>query len=305
MLTRSSSFWQAPTLKSTCWQAAGGFSRAEWIASFMPKTPRSAPAALYELPANGSGKARKIFDIPIEAGMGSNVRMLFVSPTGGKIGYIRTSAGKQYFFLHETSTGKLLRKLDLTENMGNMSVTTIGWMPDETRLFFTLNRTDEDDEWTNPDSLMGSYVMKEDGTGREQIAPEEQLHPDLPGLNKDVKVSAVLLGVLPDGRLFASGRSYGSAFGASWELRLHTGIWLLFGPGEESAKNLSAGNARRAESVSAIVIDQLTRCGCDAAQIRTWQCVRRFGKHFGSSMLNLASNVICFLSQPSRIVLIG
>ena len=181
---------------------AGGpriFSRA-MDRKLYAKDPAFSPAALYELSANGSGKARKIFDIPIEDGMGSNVRMLFVSPTGAKIGYIRTSQGKQYLFLHETSTGKLLRKLDLTENMGNMSVTTIGWMPDETRLFFTLNRTDEDDEWTNPDSLMGSYVMKEDGTGRERIAPEEQMHPSLPGLNKDVKVSAILLGVLPDGR---------------------------------------------------------------------------------------------------------
>lgn len=181
--------------------AAGGriFSRG-MDRKLYAKDPAYSPAALYELSANGSGKARKLFDIPIEAGMGSNIRMLFVSPTGAKIGFVRTSNGKQYLFLYETSTGKLLRKIDLTEDVADMSVAAIGWMPDGERLFSTLNRTDEDDEWTNPESLMGSYVIKEDGTGRQRIAPEAEMHPSLPGLNRDVKACAVLLGVLPDGR---------------------------------------------------------------------------------------------------------
>ena len=158
------------------------------------------PAAIYELSADGSGKARKITDIHPNASMGSNFHFLFVSPTGAKLGYIRISGGKPYLFLHETSTGGLLRELDLTESVSSMSVTTIGWMPDGKRLYFTLNRTDEDDEWPEPESLMGSYIMEEDGSGKHRVAPEKDLHPSRQGLNVDPKASAVLLGPLPDGR---------------------------------------------------------------------------------------------------------
>jgi len=158
------------------------------------------PAALYELSTNGSGKARKLFEIQPEATMGSNIRMLFISPTGAKIGYIRISKGKPYLFLHETSTGRLLRKIDLTDDVSDLSVTTIGWTPDGERLFFTLDRTDEDDNWMEPGSLMGSYVMKEDGSGRLRVAPEAEMHPSRPGLNSNSAFSAVLLGALPDGR---------------------------------------------------------------------------------------------------------
>jgi hypothetical protein len=132
--------------------------------------------------------------------MGSNFRLLFVSPGGTKIGYIRVTNAKPYLFLHETSTGRLLRTISLAEHITNLAVTTIGWMPDEQRLFFSLDRTDEDDEWTEPGSLMGSYVVKEDGSGQLRVAPEAEMHLRRPGLNADAKATAVVLNALPDGR---------------------------------------------------------------------------------------------------------
>src|ERR1019366_4122896 len=94
------------------------------------------PAAVFELPTSRSGKARKIFDIENEGGIGSNFRNLFISPTGAKIGYMKVSNGKPCLFLHETSTGKLLRKLDLSHIVFDLFVTAISWMPDGERLFF-------------------------------------------------------------------------------------------------------------------------------------------------------------------------
>jgi len=158
------------------------------------------PAAVFELPTSRSGKARKIFDIENEVPMGSNFRNLFISPTGAKIGYMKVLNGKPYLFLRETSTGKLLRKMDLSQMVFDLFVTAIGWMPDGERLFFTLDRSDEDDNWRLPESQVGSYVMKEDGSGLGRIAPEAALHPNRPGLQANAVGAAVVLGALPDGR---------------------------------------------------------------------------------------------------------
>jgi len=158
------------------------------------------PAAVFELPTSRSGKARKVFDIENEIPMGSNFRNLFISPTGAKIGYMKVCQGKPYLFLHETASGKLLRKMDMSQMVFDLSVTTIGWMPDGERLFFTLDRSDEDDNWRLPDSQVGSYVMKEDGSGLVRVAPEAAMHPDRPGLQATAVGAAVVLGALPDGR---------------------------------------------------------------------------------------------------------
>jgi hypothetical protein len=158
------------------------------------------PAAVIELPTSGASKPRKIFDIENEVATGSTFLNLFISPTGAKIGYMKYSSGKPFLFLHETATGKLLRKLDLSNMVFDYSVTTIGWMPDGERLFFTLDRTDEDDNWQLPDSRVGSYVMKEDGSGLVRVAPEAAMHPNRPGLQANTVGAAIVLGALPNGR---------------------------------------------------------------------------------------------------------
>ncbi|MGO9211628.1 MAG: hypothetical protein ACLPXM_17860 [Terriglobales bacterium] len=181
--------------------AAGGRIFSRGVERKLYTNGRSdSPAAVFELPTSRSGKARKIFDIENEVPMGSNFRNLFISPTGAKIGYMKVINGKPYLFLHETSTGKLLRKMDLSQMVFDLFVTSIGWMPDGERLFFTLDRSDEDDNWRLPESQVGSYVMKEDGSGLARIAPEAAMHPKRPGLQANAVGAAVVLGALPDGR---------------------------------------------------------------------------------------------------------
>ena len=181
--------------------AAGGRIFSRGVERKLYRNGRSDyPAAMFELPTSRSGKPRKIFDIENEPGMGSNFRNLFISPTGAKIGYMKVCGGKPYLFLHETSTGKLLRKMDMSRMVFDLFVTSMGWMPDGERLFFTLDRSDEDDNWRLPESQVGSYVMKEDGSGLARIAPEAAMHPSRPGLQASAVGAAVVLGGLPDGR---------------------------------------------------------------------------------------------------------
>ena len=181
--------------------AAGGRIFSRGVERKLYNSQRSDyPAAIFQLPAGPTGKLRRIFDIENENGMGSNFRTLFISPTGLKIGYMKICAGKPYLFLHETATGKLLRKMDMSQMVFDLFVTSMGWMPDGERLFFTLDRSDEDDNWRLPESQVGSYVMKEDGSGLMRIAPEAAMHPSRPGLQASAVGAAVVLGATPDGR---------------------------------------------------------------------------------------------------------
>ena len=168
------------------------------------------PTAVYELSQNRSGRAKKVFDIEPDVTMNGGFLNLIVSPIGSKIGYMFYS-GKPYLFVHDTATGKLLRKLDLSKSVLDYSVSTIGWMPDGERLFFTLDRTEEDDNWKLPDSKVGSYVMNDDGSGLERIAAEAAMHPNRPGLQANAVGAAVVLGALPGGGYLVRDSQVGAA----------------------------------------------------------------------------------------------
>jgi len=192
--------------------AAGGriFSRGMERKLYSEDRP-DYPAALYELSTDGSGKARKIFGFETEEGKRGTFRHLIISPTGAKIGYIKVSNGRPYLFVHETAAGKLLWKVDLAYIVFDSIVSTIGWMPDGERLFFTLGPGDEDDNWKLPESQMGSYVVKDNGSGPVRVAPEAAMHPSRPGLEADANTAAVVLGALPDGRYLVRDSQVGPA----------------------------------------------------------------------------------------------
>jgi len=175
---------------------------AKIFARAMGRNQYSNPGAVYELSVDGSGRARKIFDVENEPNMTSNFSNLFVNHSGSKIGHLNTLGGKSYLFVHDAATGKLLRKTDVTSIMpGN--VTSIGWMPDDERIFFTLNDAGEDADWQDSRSPIGSYVMKEDADRAVRIAPEAAMHPQLAGLRPLNDTAAVLIAGLKDGQYLA------------------------------------------------------------------------------------------------------
>jgi hypothetical protein len=161
------------------------------------------PAAVYELSTDGSNHARKIFDIEGENGS-SNFRDLFVSPSGSKIGHINNLGGKWYIILHDTATGKLLLKMDLTPIALDCFVRDIGWMPDGKRLFFTLETGDVDMTSKASYARAGSYLMPDTGGTPVRATPDVTAHPKRPGYQPVADTPPTLLGVLPNGSFLLS-----------------------------------------------------------------------------------------------------
>jgi hypothetical protein len=192
--------------------AAGGRIFAEGIepvqsAARTPRFDRGAPAAIYELSTDGSGQARKLFDIQ-RGEQGVNFSNLtFFNSSGSEFGNINNIDGKFYLIVRDTATGKLLRKSEFKygseERRGWRfgSVARIGRLPDDKRIFFTIELAGDSPEawWTAPNSPVGTYVLDENKDTAERLAPEAALHPKIAGREPSDDSPAVLIGMLPDG----------------------------------------------------------------------------------------------------------
>jgi hypothetical protein len=197
--------------------AAGGKIFAEGIlpvqtAAHTPHFDPGAPAAIYELATDGSGQARKVFDMGgVE--QPANFRSLFFNSSGTEFGNVNYVAGKWYLFVHDTETGKLLRKSELIAWKFDF-VENIGWMPDDKRIFFTFDMAGDDPEawWTTPNSPVGTYVLGEAGT-TQRLAPEASLHPKISGMQPSNDSPALFIGSLRDGEYLLQDYE-GNALGA-------------------------------------------------------------------------------------------
>jgi hypothetical protein len=234
--------------------AAGGRIFAEGIERNRVATGKPAyvgPEALYELSTDGSGQARKVFDL------GSGVlpvdfQSLFFDSLGSKVGNISFVDGKAYLFVRDTETGKLLRKRELSGwRFG--SGEKIGWMPDNQRIFFTEAFPGVEGPealWTTPGSLVGTYVLDENGTA-ERLAPEAELHPKVAGMQPSNDSPAFLIGTLPDGELllhdFQHGPDGGGVYLYELDLAKKTQkIFPLQAEGNADAFHLSRSGERLA-----------------------------------------------------------
>lgn len=192
--------------------AAGGRIFAEGIAPVRtaagtPTFDPGAPAAFYELTTDGSGQARKVFDVERgEPGVHFS-HLTFFNSSGSEFGNLNSIDGKFYLVVHDTATGKLLRKSEFkygsVERRGWRfgSVARIGWMPDDKRIFFTieLGGDSPDAWWTTPGSPVGTYVLDENADTAGRLAPEAALHPKIAGQTPSNDSPAVFIGMLPDG----------------------------------------------------------------------------------------------------------
>jgi len=171
------------------------------------------PVAVYELATDGSNAARKLFDIEGEYGS-SNFRNLFGNPSGSEVGHLNYLGDKLYLFLHETTAGALLRKIDLSAIALDCLVSKIGWMPDGKRIFFTLETGDVSATSKASYARAGSYLMEEDGGKPVHIPGDVAFHPTRPGYLFD-ESQPILLGTLPDAHYLFSEFQWSQAAGRS------------------------------------------------------------------------------------------
>jgi len=183
--------------------AAGGRIFADGIErkSLANRSSYLGPEVLYELSTDGSGQARKVFDM----GSGEqrvDFNSLFFNSAGSEVGNISFVDGKAYLFIRDTETGTLLKKSELIGwRFG--SGEKVGWMLGDKRIFFTEEFPGGGPEalWTTPGSRVGTYVLDENGAAVERLAPEVELHPKIAGMQPSKESPAYLIGTLPDGGL--------------------------------------------------------------------------------------------------------
>jgi hypothetical protein len=155
--------------------------------------------AVYELSTDGSGKARKLFELENSG--------VFVSPSGSKIGY----SADTHVVIRDTATGELLRDAEIfNRTIEAEGAGVVGWTPDDKRIFFAIRGGLDDDEvlWTTPNSPIGTYVMDLEGGAPRRLASEATLHPKIPDMKPSPDVAADLIGVLPDGQYLLHDSEY-------------------------------------------------------------------------------------------------
>ena len=185
--------------------AAGRRIFAEGLERNRPATGTPAfylgPEVLYELSTDGSGQARKVFDLK-SGEKRVDFHDLFFNSLGSEFGNISYSDGKWSLFVLDTRTGKLLRKSELI-GWRLSSGENIGWMPDDKQIFFTEKHYGggPDSWWTAPGSPVGTYVLDKNAATAKRLAPEAELHPKIAGMQPSYDSPAFLIGTLPDGGL--------------------------------------------------------------------------------------------------------
>ncbi len=163
--------------------------------------------ALYEISTDGSNRAREVCRV---LGQQRAPRNVFVSPLGDKIGYINDIRARWVLFIHETTGGRLLHEIPLEPILLDGFVRTIGWMPDNERIFLTGEIGDVHVTSEESYPRAGSYVMREDGGDVQPVPDAVDGATVRQGFRALDDTPPSMLGVLPDGRYLFAELQFGS-----------------------------------------------------------------------------------------------
>lgn len=139
---------------------------------FAPGTERPSRSgargtAIYEFSLDGPGRYRKILDLPA----GERVDQLIVDRGGTKLAYLSLSANNLTVFVHDVATGNLQHRLIMSKIAGGCTIDSLGWLPDDKTLFFTLGEGPEAFMSDADYKRIGTWVIGEDGTGPTRVSP--------------------------------------------------------------------------------------------------------------------------------------
>lgn len=126
---------------------------------------------------------------------------IFVNPDGIRIGYLNYLGQKKFIFIHETKTGELLHKIDVSPVFLDCFPSNIGWLPDGERLFFPLDTGDVHTISKESYKKVGTYIIKGDGTGLVKLPENLILFPQKEGFQRVIDTAPHFIGVLLGGAL--------------------------------------------------------------------------------------------------------
>jgi hypothetical protein len=136
----------------------------------------TSPVAIYEVHLDGSGHYRKVMDLPRPADHSMqdvvdpfrfvNIRNLFLSPAGDKLGFI----SNQYLFIYNSKTGELLHKVEMDKISKGCPVEDIGWLNDDRTLFASFGENYDVEENDPSLKMIGTWALQEDGSALKFLA---------------------------------------------------------------------------------------------------------------------------------------
>jgi hypothetical protein len=145
--------------------------------------------SLYELSIDGSNLVRRICPVLGAESLGD----IFVNSTGTRIGYLNRINKKQYVFIHDVVTGRLLSQVDITNKFLDCYASSIGWVPRKERLFFSLETGDVHVTSKASYARIGTYFLDVHGRHLKKL-------PTLPAAKGFFPPEETrLIGVLPSG----------------------------------------------------------------------------------------------------------
>ncbi len=150
--------------------------------------------AIYELSLDGSNRIRRVFDVIGDQSLSE----IFVNPAGRKIGYVNYLNQRKFVFVHETQTGRLLRQFDASPVWADCFAATIGWVPEESRLFFTLDTGDVHVTSEESYGKRGTYLVLDNGKDLVKLKEGEIAFPLEPGCSRAFDGPPRLIGISPD-----------------------------------------------------------------------------------------------------------
>lgn len=138
--------------------------------------------SVYELFLDGSNRYRRVIQLQDKDDIGANFwhpQQVFANPGGTKVGVLKGVGDSYYIFIHDVATGTLLHKTDLHQVFAGCEPGNLDWRAEGERLFFTLDEGDADAK--DSCARVGSWVMKEDGSGLERMPWTDFAEAGLPG----------------------------------------------------------------------------------------------------------------------------
>jgi hypothetical protein len=162
---------------------------------FAHAADRGAPGPLlgiggiYEIATDGIRGYRRVAGVEGDQSLGD----LIADPAGARVGYVERTGRREYLFLLDAGSGRMLRKLDVTGMILDCEVSSAGWDPQSGRLYLSAAAGDDDVTSEASRSRAGTYVIDETGDRWTKIASI----PPLPGFHPPE--DARMIGVLPGG----------------------------------------------------------------------------------------------------------
>lgn len=151
---------------------------------------------IYALSTDGTNQLERLLEPRVEQGLSRNHVLL--SRSGSRVAFLAGGVDGSYLQVYDAASGERRHKVRMDEAFLGCYASTIGWMPDESTIYLTLDTGDVHVTPADAYHHAGRYLLQADGTGFVRLPP---LQPPARAWMWEPQI----LGALPQGQLVVHG----------------------------------------------------------------------------------------------------